>query len=185
METRKYEFILTPCHFAAFLCRHKCPGYESKLEKILRHSKCCKARLLHYFPMDDDGNDDSAEVFTDDTQFSSWCGWHNDHGSLTGLIPALYLDTNGNIIPCPDGKAGLYIKSRTGELVHATIPDNAIAFQVGETAQIHTGGWLQATPHGEYNVSLISLAVTMLTTTDSFAYVPYSRERVERSRKCG
>merc|ERR1719253_2368396 len=57
------------------------------------------------------------------------------------------MDSDGNIVDCPDVKAGLYIKSRNGELVHAKIPENSIAFQVGETAQIHTGGWLQATPH--------------------------------------
>jgi len=127
----------------------KCPGYEPKLEKILRHSKCCKARLLHYFATENESNDDSAEIETDDTEFSNWCGWHNDHGSLTGLLPALYLNSDGEIVDCPDSKAGLYIKNRSGKLVHAKIPENAIAFQVGETMQIHTGGLLQATPHGE------------------------------------
>lgn len=84
----------------------------------------------------------------DDTQFSSWCGWHNDHGSLTGLVPAMYHDENGNIVQCPDEDAGLYIKSRNGDLVGPVkLPENALAFQVGETMQIHTGGWLQATPH--------------------------------------
>lgn len=124
-----------------------CPGYEPKLEKILRHSKCCKARLLHYFATENESNNDSAEIETDDTQFSNWCGWHNDHGSLTGLLPALYLNSDGAIVDCPDSKAGLYIKNRSGNLVHAKIPENAIAFQVGETMQIHTGGLLQATPH--------------------------------------
>ena len=99
--------------------------------------------------MESDIVDDNAAATTDDAHFSDWCGWHNDHGSLTGLLPAIYLDNYGNIVNCPDGKAGLYIKSRTGELVHAKFPENSIAFQVGETAQIHTGGWLQATPHGE------------------------------------
>ncbi len=98
--------------------------------------------------MDDEVSDNDVSTI-DDSQFSNWCGWHNDHGSLTGLLPAMYLDGNGNIVNCPDEKAGLYIKARSGELVHAKIPENAIAFQVGETAQIHTGGWLQATPHGE------------------------------------
>lgn len=99
--------------------------------------------------MEDDDYDDTAATTIDDSQFSSWCGWHNDHGSLTGLLPAMYLDSHGNIVDCPDAKAGLYIKSRTGQLVHAKIPENAIAFQVGETAQVHSGGFLQATPHGE------------------------------------
>jgi hypothetical protein len=78
------------------------------MEDILRHSKCCKARLLHYFEMKSSNNDDTDNH---DTDFSSWCGWHNDHGSITGLFPALYIE-NGQIVDCPDPKAGLYIKSR-------------------------------------------------------------------------
>ena len=126
---------------------HQCPGYEPKLEMIIRYSKCCKARLLHYFPPEDD----RADGATADAQFSDWCGWHNDHGSLTGLLPALYLDGEGNVVDPPDVQAGLYIKSRDGRLVRARIPEGAVAFQVGETAQVHTGGLLKATPHGECN----------------------------------
>jgi isopenicillin N synthase-like dioxygenase len=31
--------------------------------------------------------------------------------------------------------------------VKVTIPEDCLAFQIGETAQIHSGGILQATPH--------------------------------------
>ena len=121
------------------------------MEHIVRHSKCCKARLLHYFAADDTNNDSSGN--NDDngiveTQFRNWCGWHNDHGSLTGLLPAMYHDENGNMVQCPDEDAGLYIKSRHGELIGPVkLPEDALAFQVGETMQVHTGGLLQATPH--------------------------------------
>eukprot|EP00574_Skeletonema_japonicum_P014007 CAMPEP_0201720356 /NCGR_PEP_ID=MMETSP0593-20130828/5346_1 /ASSEMBLY_ACC=CAM_ASM_000672 /TAXON_ID=267983 /ORGANISM="Skeletonema japonicum, Strain CCMP2506" /LENGTH=429 /DNA_ID=CAMNT_0048210995 /DNA_START=144 /DNA_END=1433 /DNA_ORIENTATION=+ len=135
----------------------RCPGYNpNTLENILLHSKCCKARLLHYFATDgtsdssntDNEGDDKGDSSTDDTEFSSWCGWHNDHGSLTGLVPAIYHDENGNIVQCPDENAGLYIKSRNGDLVGPVkLPENALAFQVGETMQVHTGGLLHATPH--------------------------------------
>ena len=156
-----------------------CPGYEpNKLEKILRHSKCCKARLLHYFATEDNTNDDNGSP--DDSQFSTWCGWHNDHGSLTGLLPALYIDNNGLIVDSPDPKAGLYIKSRNGALVHAKIPENAIAFQVGETMQIHSGGWLQATPHAVRgckggNVSRETFAVFMEPEYHSSMTLPEGR----------
>lgn len=127
----------------------QCPEYKPhKLEDILRHSKCCKARLLHYFPMD---SSSSSNTKNDDTNFSNWCGWHNDHGSITGLFPALYIE-NGRIVECPDQQSGLYIKSRSGALVHAMLPPKSLAFQVGETMQIHTGGLLQATPHGENSI---------------------------------
>ena len=53
----------------------------------------------------------------------------------------------GEIVKNPDPLAGLYIKSRNGDLVKATLPDGAIGFQIGETAQVQSGGLLQATPH--------------------------------------
>lgn len=118
---------------------------------ILPHitSRCCKGRLLHYFPSPPDSSisDEEVKKNDDDSNFSSWCGWHNDHCSLTGLVPAMYIDEDGKEIPNPDPDSGLYIKSRNGALVRASIPTYALAFQIGETAQIHSGGILQATPH--------------------------------------
>lgn len=38
-------------------------------------------RILHYFPFENKGD-------TED----DWCGWHNDHGSLTALTSAMYVD---------------------------------------------------------------------------------------------
>ena len=124
------------------------PQYTpGKIEEIVTKSMCCKGRLLHYFPMDNDESLNDKNLNNENTSFSNWCGWHNDHGSLTGLVPAMYLDSSGNEIACPDSSAGLYIKSRRGDVVHVKIPSNCLAFQIGETAQIHTGGLLQATPH--------------------------------------
>ncbi len=136
----------------------QCDGYAAhKLENIINSSLCAKARLLHYFPSPSDGDDEedpkvisdkgTDENTEDDIDYSTWCGWHNDHCSMTGLVPAMYVDTNGQEIACPDPDAGLYIKSRKGELIHVNVPHDALAFQIGETAQIHTGGVLQATPH--------------------------------------
>ena len=42
---------------------------------------------------------------------------------------------------------GLYIRTRKSELIKVNIPSDCLAFQIGETAQIHSGGILQATPH--------------------------------------
>ncbi len=41
---------------------------------VIRDSLACKARLLHYFPPNVGEDDDT------------WCGWHNDHGTLTGAV---------------------------------------------------------------------------------------------------
>mmetsp|Transcript_87554 Transcript_87554/g.171253 ORF Transcript_87554/g.171253 Transcript_87554/m.171253 type:complete len:371 (-) Transcript_87554:249-1361(-) len=125
--------------------RSKCSTYpEGYLENVINTSKCCKARLLHYFPIAQDGN--QAEE-SKDSEFSSWCGWHNDHGSLTGLTSAMYLDEAGDMVVNTDKDAGLYIRNRKSELLHINIPVTNIAFQIGETAQVHSGGFMQATPH--------------------------------------
>jgi len=116
------------------------PNYPSnKMFEIISKGRTPKARLLHYFPM-------TEGQFKDD-DFSSWCGWHNDHGSLTGLVPAMYIDSHNNVVPPPRPDAGLYVKARDGTLAHAIIPADHLAFQIGEAACIHSGGILQATPH--------------------------------------
>ncbi|KNC74414.1 hypothetical protein SARC_13037 [Sphaeroforma arctica JP610] len=142
------------------------PDFEpNRMSTIVSESKHHAARLLHYFPMDEAkiaaGAGDMA-VNEDD----SWCGWHNDHCTLTGLLPGQFHDKNGNPISSPDPKAGLYIKSRSGEVIHAKAPKDVMLFQIGETAQIHTGGLLKATPHmvrgaAVKDVSRSTLAVFM------------------------
>jgi isopenicillin N synthase-like dioxygenase len=76
----------------------KCPSVAPrKLERIIETSKCCKARLLHYFPMPENAESENEAKEEEEEEektktnnksavdeFSSWCGWHNDHGSLTG-----------------------------------------------------------------------------------------------------
>ena len=69
--------------------KSECESYEGCLERLIRESKCCKGRLLHYYPKDDHENENE-----DDDPFSDWCGWHNDHGSLTSLLPPLYTNNN-------------------------------------------------------------------------------------------
>jgi isopenicillin N synthase-like dioxygenase len=171
---------------------------KGKLARVLGESKVTKARLLHYFPKEqehraransiglEDGQQNkyfrgrsgsiSEEATTakaatksieagkkdvaEEDDFSSWCGWHNDHGSLTALCPAMYFEhkSDGTLVPLeksPDDQAGLYIRSRDGSLHHVKAPDTShILFQIGETSQIHSGGILQATPHAVRGVSL-------------------------------
>ena len=161
--------------------KQKMPEYEAtKLYDTLENTKNHKARLLNYFaqgsqrsqeealeegavriaagPVDDEFEDvepsspRSASSATD--PFSDWCGWHNDHGSLTGLCPAIFTDdATGEQIPNPDPSAGLYIKSRKGITYQVSTSSDNLLFQIGETAQIHSGGCLQATPHAVRGVS--------------------------------
>ena len=146
----------------ARVCQSYCEeqGVSVDLERILGESLNCKARLLHYFDtttaMPNNAGSDpptNHDEKKDEQQEGNseqwWCGWHNDHGSLTGLVPALYLSDNGKqqLASSPDPNAGLYIQSRSGNLVKANFPSDCLGFQIGETFQILSGGLLQATPH--------------------------------------
>lgn len=44
----------------------------------------------------------------------------------------------------PDPGAGLYISSRTGEIVKVNIPKDCLAFQTGEALQLITRGQVQS-----------------------------------------
>lgn len=96
--------------------------------------------MLYYFPKN------KAKEYSDVDQ-DNWCEWHNDHGSLTGLASACYVDSQGNEATTNLTKTGLYIQNRKGEVIKVGYGKNDIAFQVGESLQIHSGGLLQATPH--------------------------------------
>lgn len=96
-----------------------------------------KSRLLHYFPINE-----SCE-----SEFDDWCKWHKDHGALTGLTRAMYFDEiSGNEIPNPDPKCGLWVRTLTGD-IKIDIPEDCLAFQIGETSQIMSGGLFRATTH--------------------------------------
>jgi hypothetical protein len=130
-------------------------------------STTTKARLLHYFP-DDPSNEPAPVAMADDVANSNepdeddWCATHLDHGCLTGLTSAMFIDESESspavalpeIEPAspeletsPDPAAGLYIKSRTGETVQVKIPRDCIAFQTGEALERITGGKFKAVPH--------------------------------------
>lgn len=70
------------------------------MENMITTSKAAKGRFLNYYPLE------NAVTATDSNDFSSWCGWHNDHGSLTGLLPAMFFNQSGDIVPNEDPTAG-------------------------------------------------------------------------------
>ncbi|KAL4869157.1 hypothetical protein BDV12DRAFT_87132 [Aspergillus spectabilis] len=129
-------------------------GYRGGyLERVVRGSLTTKARLLHYFP-----TKDTADLEEGD---DDWCATHLDHGCLTGLTSAMFIDeeahppssslSSGKALPelpaSPDPKAGLYIQSRTGEVVKVNVPKDCLAFQTGEALQLITKGKFRAVPH--------------------------------------
>lgn len=121
--------------------KSKCPMTKgNKLEDLLMDSQYHKGRLLHYFPSLTSNATDRFD------SISSWCGWHTDHGSLTGLTCAIYM-RNGSEISCPDKNAGLYVRTLNGEIKKAMFSENQIGYQMGEATEILSNGLFRATPH--------------------------------------
>ena len=117
---------------------HACCG-DDTIPLAASESTCAKGRLLCYLPRDGGGSTSTM-----------WCGWHKDHGSITALCPAYYMDSRDESsleIECPDPHAGLYVQTRHGKVVKVVLDRDALAFQVGEALQALTCGRLQATPH--------------------------------------
>lgn len=115
---------------------------ELALAAIVSRCRTHKARLLFYYPREAEG-----DAIPLPASVSSSCGWHNDHSNLTALTSAQYYDRDGRPVACPDPAAGLYVRARDGGLHQLVIPPDALAFQIGESSQVHSGGVLQATPH--------------------------------------
>ena len=153
---------------------HEIPGYPpGYLARVVSTSTTTKARLLHYFPQDAvpgrSGAAGEAEE-EEEEEDDDWCATHLDHGCLTGLTSAMFVDEAvalpdgvppaasggdgaGSLPPLaelaasPDPAAGLYIKSRSGATVQVRIPRDCIAFQTGEALERMTAGRFKAVPH--------------------------------------
>ena len=138
------------------------------LEHVVTSSLTTKARLLHYFPSTLPPATSSSSNETPDEEEDSWCATHLDHGCLTGLTSALFVNENfaGSLTPFtmpfpspptlpsfppfrspPDPSAGLYIHSRTGNTIKVNIPEDCLAFQTGEALEVITKGKFRAVPH--------------------------------------
>ena len=141
------------------------------LTRIVKTSLTTKARLLHYYPQEaKDGAMTSGNGVDGDQDGDEddWCATHLDHGCLTGLTSAMFIDESANqpkvpverisatakLLPplpeldaSPDPRSGLYIKSRSAETVQVRIPRDCLAFQTGETLERITEGKFKAVPH--------------------------------------
>ena len=147
---------------------------EGYLERVVKTSMTTKARLLHYFPPEPSvtSSISTPPTLNSDEDDDSWCATHVDHGCLTGLTSALYVDesTTPPTLPpssanrpapstpesipslttlpnSPDPLAGLYIHSRTSHTTKVTIPPDCLAFQTGEALEVITQGKFRAVPH--------------------------------------
>ncbi|XP_014518994.1 uncharacterized protein LOC106776153 isoform X2 [Vigna radiata var. radiata] len=130
--------LMLAYHCDQYVSRGMKTRKDEGLESILRRSRCHKGRLLYYFP--------SQQGDPDGNSLSSWCGWHTDHGSLTGLTCGMFTK-DGVEMSCPDSAAGLYIRTRSDQIVKVVFGEDDIAYQIGETTEILSGSYLCATPH--------------------------------------
>lgn len=144
------------------------PAYpKAYLEHMVGTSTTTKARLLHYFPEEPKGQAplSASEIANGDED--DWCATHLDHGCLTGLTSAMFVDEKrsdptvpafepsaepvlaplSELTASPDPASGLYIKSRSGQTVQVKIPRDCIAFQTGEALERITKGRFKAVPH--------------------------------------
>ena len=154
------DLIISVARLVARACDQyaeaKIDGYQKGyLEHVVTTSHVSKARLLHYFPIPE-----IQETPNGSTEDDDWCGTHLDHDCLTGLTSAMYVDEaahppkiTGEFEPLPeldgppDARAGLYIQSRSGDVVKVGIPRDCLAFQTGEALEVITQGKFKAVPH--------------------------------------
>lgn len=143
-------------------------GYQDGfLERVVKTSVTTKARLLHYFPAEEpeggtDGHVEAVNGLGEETDKKTagddWCATHIDHGCLTGLTSAMFVDESrtcsrdptkllDELPTSPSPMSGLYIQSRGGETVKVNIPRDCLAFQTGEALELITKGSFKAVPH--------------------------------------
>lgn len=60
-----------------------------------------------------------------------------------GLTSAMFTSSDGLPVPNPCPEAGLYVRTRDGNEVKVSIPEDCLAFQIGECAQVRARLWLQ------------------------------------------
>lgn len=137
----------------------------SSLHKALTSSYAAKGRLLHYFP---------REKST--AQLSAWCGAHCDHSVLTALCSAMFVDERSGLQVSPPQGTGLYIH-KDNKNYKASIPADCIAIQLGESAEIITGGALSSTVHSvrpseEPHISRSTFAVFFQPNPDYMLRLP-------------
>ena len=138
------------------------------MARIVRLSTTTKARLLHYFPSQArrpmPSNNSEEIPSQEDIEDDDWCATHIDHGCLTGLTSALYIDELAHpptlppdlesrsppqipALAAPSPSTGLYIKSRTSAITKVNIPSSCLGFQTGEALELITDGKFRAVPH--------------------------------------
>lgn len=104
-------------------------------EKTLKESDQHLGHLLNYYPQ-------NAK-----TEISRW---HNDHQIFTMATCPMYFSAENGAAIDEDSinlRSEFELKTRVGEVFQLLVKNDEALFHVGETAQVMSGGLIQATPH--------------------------------------
>ena len=184
-------------------------GYEiGYLERVVKTSTTTKARLLHYFPPVSSGasertSDGLDHAAPDPLSHDSWCATHVDHGCLTGLTSAVYIDEPAHPLQSiisdsgpkisslpslptlsspPDPQTGLYIHARDSTITKVSIPHDCLAFQTGEALEVITDGRFKAVPHFVRAVGATEASMNVARNTLAVFTQPDLEQIVDRKR---
>ena len=70
-------------------------------------------------------------------------GFCPQRNGLTGVLTsAMYIGQDGKEFQMRTSSGGLFAQNRFTDMARIAIPQNMLAFQLGESTQIHTGGYL-------------------------------------------
>jgi hypothetical protein len=118
------------------------PGSSATpLSTALLEAREAKARLIYYSARD--GNGQQLQQ-----QQPPWQEWHKDYGLFTAVSSPRYWSGAGQVCLQPPPGAGLHVLAAgSGELRPAPLPAGCLGVQLGEAAQILSGGALAAAPH--------------------------------------
>ncbi|XP_002974660.2 uncharacterized protein LOC9636892 [Selaginella moellendorffii] len=126
----------------ARVCDTALPGLQ--LEKTILGSQTAKGRLIHYHSECERlPRPDPAQRELSGSEF--WQQWHYDYGVLTVLTAPVYINASGSVGQSHSSLVAM--DSWTGSVTAVNIPDGSVLVQVGEAAQIFSGGKLRATAH--------------------------------------
>ena len=94
-------------------------------------------RLLRYLPLAEHDVDGGV----------LWGENHTDFCALTLLFGGRFLGPDGKRVEAPRDGSGLFLTSRSGDLLPGSPPPGCLVVQVGQQLEVLTGGTFVATPH--------------------------------------
>ncbi|KAI9230055.1 MAG: Clavaminate synthase-like protein [Piptocephalis tieghemiana] len=133
-------------HCDSYIAQHIPKEARVNLVEALQGSATTKGRLLHYYSLGENACSGKQE---EEEEEDSWCGWHVDHSFLTGLTSPRYTrgEEEEEVKAAELDAPSLRIRDRSGHLHPISIPQDCLAFQLGQALELASQGHLLATYH--------------------------------------